>query len=272
MLLETLSKSKIYELGHSLERDMPVYPAHPPFFMTLNNRHGDIELDCGYGSSNELVVMSGHHSTHIDALAHVSDYGKLYGGLEASDVQRGEHFKRGFRSLGVETIPPIFKRGIMLDIPRLRGKDVLDPAEAITAEDLERAATQQRVSIQPGDCVLIRTGWGRYWNDAPTFNGGRGGVPGPDIGAAEWLAKHQVFLTGADTVAYERRAPEIEGLPIHQFLIAKNGIYLIECLNLEELASAQVDEFLFVSLPLRLTGATGSPIRPVAIELHGGNL
>lgn len=268
MKYNELLHSKCFDLSQPFDKHMPVMPTHPPFFMTLNNRHGDIEGDfgdCGYGSANEIIITSGHHSTHIDSLGHVSDYGRLFGNVEASKAQKGAGLQRGLTQHGVENIDPIVKRGVLLDICLFKGKTYLDAAEAITAEDLEQAASKQGVSVNPGDCVLIRTGWSVFWNDHKTYIGENGGIPGPDLTAAKWLAQKRVFLSGSDTLPFELRTPDEKGLPVHQELISKNGIHIIECLNLEELAKASVYEFVFIALPLRITGATGSPIRPIAL-------
>ncbi|WP_274650912.1 cyclase family protein [Paenibacillus humicola] len=267
MRFQDVLSGKKYDLGHPLDRGTPVWPSHPPFFMTLNNRHGDVPdaSNCGYGSANEVIVTSGHHSTHIDALGHISSHGALYGDVAAADVQRGRGQQRGLVSHGVETIEPIVRRGIMLDIPLLKGKSHLEAAEPVTEGDLQAAAGKQDVSVQAGDCVLIRTGWSRFYGDKNVYLAGGGGLPGPDITAAKWLAGKGIFLTGSDTIVYEQMVPDGPGLPVHQELIARCGIHLIECLNLEELAADQVYEFLFVCIPLKITGATGSPVRPVAI-------
>jgi kynurenine formamidase len=266
--IQDLINSKCYDLGHSLDRETPIYPSHPPFYMTLGNRHGDIKGifgDCGYGSANEVIVTSGHHSTHIDSLAHISDYGTLFGDIKAEDVQKGVGFQRGFTKHGVETIQPIIRRGVMLDIPVLKGRNCLEIAEPVTDKDLQDAIEAQKVQIEKGDCILIRTGWSQHWKDKQMYLGGNGGIPGPDMSAAKWLLKHNVFLAGSDTIAFELRSPEEPSLPVHQELIARNGVHLIECLNLEELSQDNVYEFLFIAIPLKITGATGSPIRPIAL-------
>ena len=259
--------SKCYDLGQAMERDIPIWPSHPPFFMTISLRHGDIEdpSGCGYGGANEVIMTSGHHSTHIDALSHISTHGKLYGDVNVADIQKGAGPKRGMTVHGVENIPPIVKRGILLDIPRLKGKDHLSAAEVISSNDLQQAAERQNVAIKEGDCVLVRTGWTKFWHDRDAYIGMETGLPGPDLEAAKWLADQKIFLTGSDTLPYEVRKPQVPGLPVHQELINKNGIYIVECLNLEELAADQVYEFLYVAIPLKITGATGSPIRPIAL-------
>lgn len=95
-LLEMLNAARQFDLSQPMVKGMPIHPAHPPYHITLNNRHGDIVRQCGHSSSNEMMVMSTHAGTHIDALCHVSEHGKLYGGLEAAEEQRGSKL---FKSL-----------------------------------------------------------------------------------------------------------------------------------------------------------------------------
>lgn len=145
------------------KRHADIYPTHPPFHITLNNRHGDLNRGCGYSSSNELIITSARTSTHIDALAHVSENGKLHGGVNAAAAQQGTEL---FKEHGVETIRPIFRRGVLLDIACARKVDVLKPAAEVTVADLETAAKNAAVAIHPGDVILLRTGWTRYWTDS----------------------------------------------------------------------------------------------------------
>jgi len=131
--------------------------------------------------------------------------------------------------------------------------------------ELEAVATRQGVAIEPGDVVLIRTGWIQQWNDVETYRGDRVGNPGPDASAAEWLAAKQIRATGTDTIPHEVTQPNNPEMPVHMILLARNGIHIMEMVNLEELARDQVYSFLFIATPLKLVGGTGSPIRPIAI-------
>jgi kynurenine formamidase len=138
----------------------------------------------------------------------------------------------------------------------------------ITAAELEAACVQGAISVEPGDVVLIRTGWPHsHWQDSIAFVGFMSGVPGPDEGAARWLTSKKVFLTGADTIAFEWLAPQAGHslLPVHAILLVEEGIHILEVLNLEGLAQDGVREFLFVASPLKIVGATGSPVRPLAL-------
>jgi kynurenine formamidase len=168
---------------------------------------------------------------------------------------------------GIETMAPLVCRGVLLDVAGANGTEVLEPGEPVTAHDLDRATNWASVEVRPGDAVLIRTGWSRHWSDPATFVGLERGAPGPDESAARWLAERRVTLTGGETVAYEQIPPE-QGhalLPVHVLLLVEHGIHIVEMLDLERLAANRVYEFVFVLAPLKIVGATGSPVRPLAV-------
>lgn len=258
-----LARAKIYDLAQPLQQRMPVSPNHPGFRMALLRRHGDMVRADGGSAANEMMVMGGHTGTHVDALCHVSHNGRLYGGQDAEQAQRGGLFSVH----GVETIAPIFCRGVMLDIPALLGVEVLAPGAPISAEHLSAAVARQGVEVCAGDAVLVRSGWPKFWAEPEKFTGLVEGVPGPDESAARWLVEHRVRATGAETIAYECIYPGRGHalLPVHRILLVENGIHVIEVLNLTELARDRVSEFLFVLTPLKVVGATGVPVRPVAV-------
>lgn len=217
----------------------------------------------GSSAANEMFVSGGHVGTHIDALAHVSFEGRLHGGVDAAAAQRGGRFSEH----GAELIPPLFTRGVLLDVAGAHGVDVLDPGYGVTAEDLGKAAARAGVVPGAGDVALVRTGWARNFGDAATYLGHDTGVPGVAEDGAAWLAERGVVATGTDTTAYEQ-IPAGEGhrlLPVHRLLLVEHGVYIMEHLNLEDAAAAGLAEFLFVLAPLRIVGGTGSPIRPLAV-------
>jgi kynurenine formamidase len=262
-LWELFAGARIYDLAQPLQQRMPVSPNHPGFRMALLRRHGDLVRADGGSASNEMIMIGGHTGTHIDALCHVSHEGFLHGGYNASDAQKGGSFS----VLGVETIPIVACRGVMLDIPALFGVEVLAPGTPITAADLEKASERQGVEVRAGDAVLIRSGWPRYWHDSDTFVGLTHGAPGPDESGAAWLADRKIRVSGAETIAYECIHPG-KGhavLPVHRILLVENAIHIIEVLNLSELAREKVSEFLFILTPLKIVGGTGSPVRPIAV-------
>jgi len=261
---EPLLGARVYDLAQPLEAATPTSPNHPPFRMALLRRHGDVVRADGGSAANEMFTMGGHTGTHIDALCHVSAGMRLHGGLDAAEAARGGRF----RHLGVDAIAPMVCRGVLLDVPRALGVEALEAAHPITADELRRTCRVHDVEVREGDAVLVRSGWpvGRY-QDGPAYAGWATGVPGPDESAACWLAERRVRVTGADTIAYEWLAPGTghSRLPVHRILLVESGIHIVEVMALEELARDGVREFLFVLAPLRLVGATGSPVRPLAV-------
>jgi kynurenine formamidase len=262
-----LGDARIYDLAHPFEPTMPVSPNHPGFRMALLRRHGDVVRTDGSSASNEILVMGGHTGTHIDALAHVSKDGWLTGNLSADDTQRGGRFK----ALGAETIAPIICRGLLLDVAGHRGIETLPAGDRIDGTELQSVADAQGVAPARGDAILIRSGWARHWADNPRYLGHESGVPGPDVSAAAWLAAAGPSVVGHDSMAFEWLGPGAghAELPVHAELIVNQGVHIIENLDLETLARDRVFEFLFFCLPLPLVGATGSPVRPVAVVPAG---
>jgi kynurenine formamidase len=254
---------RIYDLSHPLEPSMPVSPNHPGYRMALLRRHGDLVRANGDSAANELLVLGGHTGTHIDGLAHVSRAGHLYGGIDAAEAQRGGRFG----SLGVETIAPIFGRGILLDIAGHRQVPALAPAEPITADDLQAVADAHGLDPSGATAIMVRSGWARHWGEPARYLGRESGVPGPDVSAAAWLSATGPVVVGHDSMAFEQLEPGAGhvSLPVHGALIAERGIHILENVNLEALAADGVHEFLFVCLPLPFVGATGSPVRPIAV-------
>lgn len=251
------------DLSHPMQKGMPIHPAHPPFHITLNNRHGDVLRCCGHSSSNELMVTSTHSSTHIDALCHVSEHGALYGKHIAAEEQQGTGL---FKVHGAETIGPIFRRAVLLDVAKTLGVEALEPAYEVSVADLEAAEKAAGAEVRPGDIALVRTGWARFWADSPRYLGlDSAGAPGPGVAAGRWLAERRPFSVGSDTSAFEVMNHHDITLEVHMILIAQNGIHIIENLDLEEIGGAATGAFAFVALPVRISGATGSPIRPIAL-------
>jgi kynurenine formamidase len=183
----------------------------------------------------------------------------LHGGVH---VDSGVQTSAGFKVLGIDQMAPIVGRGVLLDVA---GANRLEPEHAITIEDLERSAAGASVEIREGDVVLVRTGYGALWSQPEQYLRAAG-VSGA---ASRWLAELKVKAVGADNIAWDVLGPTDPELgvtlPGHVLLLVRAGIPIIENLNLEELAAAKVYEFGFVCLPLKMRGATGSPVRPIAI-------
>ncbi len=247
---------KVYDLAQPYFVGMPHHPTHPPFLFSLVKQHGEYTGPAGNSSAADAIALGSHVGTHIDALCHFSCGGKLYGGEPVAEQQS---YTGGVRKYSVDTIAPIYRRGVLLDL----AADGPLPADfEVTPRHLDDAAGRQQVEIRPGDVVLLRTGWARYFTDPVKFiNETRG--PGPSIDGGRWLSSRGVFAAGSDTVAFEK-LPD-PSMPVHVHLLVESGIHIIECLNLEELAEAREYVFTFIAAPLKIVGATGAPVRPLAV-------
>ncbi len=254
-LIASIRGLRVIDLAQPYYTGMPHHPSHPPFLYGLNKKHGDYVNPGGGSSASEGLALGAHVGTHIDALCHFTCNGKLFGGEDVAGVQA---YGTGLERHTVDTIAPIFRRGVLLDIPKVMGLAVLPKTFVITPEHMTAAG----VEIHAGDVVLIRTGWARYWDDAKQFIS-EVHSPGPGLAGAQWLSERKVFAAGSDTAPFEfTPSPEMN---VHVHLLVESGIHIIECLNLEELAESGATEFLFVAAPLKIRGGTGSPIRPVAL-------
>lgn len=258
-LLDSIGSARVFDLEQLRYAGAPSHPAHLPGFNYFLHRHharGATEARTG---ASGVVVMPEHSGTHIDALSHQAENLTLHGGI---DVDSGVQTSAGFRVLGVETMAPLVGRGVLLDVA---GPKRLAPEHAITPEELERAAVQAGVDVREGDVVLVRTGYGALWAEPAEYLKGAG----VSAAGSRWLIDRKVKAVGADNMAWDVMGPTDPELgvtlPGHILLLVRAGIPIIENLNLEELAAAGVHEFAFVCLPLKMRGATGSPVRPIAL-------
>jgi len=254
---------------------MPLFPGHPPF-QVLNYRTprgirvsgaepwGPVN-DAGLGYMAEYVMATSHSGAHVDALAHmtVGDDMHWYGG--SADA----HLSDFGPTVGdASALPPFFTRGVLLDAAGHRGVACLPKGSPIDAAELEAIASAQGVAVEPSDVVVIRTGYMGLWPDAEAMAAHK--TPGPDLSAARWLLERGIVATGTDTETYEVQpapdpGPTGNPQPVHTLLLIEHGIYLMESLDLEALARERVYEFLFIALPLKIRGATGSMVDPVAV-------
>jgi kynurenine formamidase len=261
-LIQSASNAQIYDLEQPRYSGAPIPHSHAPGFVyTLHRRHEAGMGEARTGASGYLY-MDEHSGTHIDALTHQAENLRLYGGREV-DVHL--QTSTGFTEMGVDTIAPIVCRGVLLDVAAYRGVDVIDAGQHMTRADLEATASQQGVTIREGDVVLVRTGNGARWKEPGVYLAGAG----VRSQASQWLAEQKVKAVGADNVAWDVSG-EVDSelkvtLPGHIILLVRHGIYILENLFLEDLARDRRYEFLFVCLPLKIQGGTGSPIRPIAI-------
>ena len=212
----------------------------------------------GFQFADDCIFMPLHTGTHIDALCHAWYDDKLYNGFAGDSVR-----SQGAQHCGVDKLPPMVARGVLLDIVSLRGGPLAD-GESIGREALEQALAAAGTTLAPGDVVLIRTGWQERHEGAAEAD--FDAEPGLDVEGAEWLAAADVAAIGADNFAIEAMPfPPGEVFPVHKRLLRDFGVPLIEGMVLKPLAETGRTVFAFVAAPLPIIGATGSPLTPLAI-------
>ena len=254
---------EVLRLAQLLSSKTPV-PAHRCGLQHFMGRDGgDYAAGAGrpggFQFAEDSVVMPLHIGTHVDALCHAWYDDQLYNGYLGNTIRS----TTGAARLGVEKMPPIVTRGVLLDLVRLKGR-VLADGESIGIADLQAAAAAAGVLPGRGDAVLLRTGWLEAQKGVKKvdFNA----EPGIDADAAQWLAECCVAMVGADNFAIEVLPfPEGKVFPVHQLLIRDFGVPLLEGLMLDPLVASGRHEFLFIASPLPIVGATGSPLAPVVV-------
>jgi kynurenine formamidase len=271
-----VKEGRIYSLARERFRGMPLFPGHPQFEVLVYRTPQGLRAqgdepwgpgnDAGLGYASEIVFGTTHTGAHVDAHAHmtVGEDDRWYGGCARTDL--GDFGPlRGDAS----ELPPFWARGLLYDVPGFRGIEFLGKGEPVAAGELAEIGSAQGIGEPAeGDVVLVRTGYMSHFPDAERMAAHRG--PGPDITVARWLVECGVVATGSDTETYEVQPAPDPGAPanpqpVHTYLLIERGVYLMESLDLEELARDRVYEFLFVALPLKIRGATGSMIDPVAV-------
>ncbi|MEX0960067.1 MAG: cyclase family protein [Burkholderiales bacterium] len=248
------------ELGHKLEMDMPFFGTRR-FDVHLKRTGGPMGSNKRYTNEELVITEIGQVGTQMDAFTHQSIDGLFYNCVRTEDIAT----RNGFTAMGIDQLGTLITRGVLIDIAALKGVDVLPSDYEITVADLQAALRRQGVSIQPGDAVLIRTGWSKHWgNDNARYVSN---CPGLGIAAAQWLLGRDVMLLGSDNWPVEI-APNPDkslSLPVHQLALVVHGVHLIENMKLDELAAKQVYEFAFIVQPIRVKGGTGSAVAPVAV-------
>jgi len=219
-----------------------------------------------FATSDDAVSMGLQAATHWDALAHVSYGGFLYNGFPASSVTDA-----GAAHCGVDKAGTIVTRGVLLDVARARGVDRLEGAHAIGADDLEAARELAKVDVEPGDVVLIRTGQIRVLHDGDKNAYGHPS-PGPGMRAVQWFRDHDIAAVATDNLTFEVFPCERDDLflPVHLLDLRDIGLTQGQNFDLEALAADCADDgvftFLLEASPQPFTGATGSPVNPVATK------
>lgn len=238
---------------------------HTPHGTIVDNPNGLGErMNSKVSYTGDAISMYTHMGTHIDALNHFGLEGRIWNGF-TPEKHLGD---KGWKKTGAETIPPVIARGVLIDVATFKGLQVLTNNYRVNADDLKGALKQQDVQLEKGDVVLIRTGQARHYHDAGKY---LHEYPGINLDAVKWLVEDQgAMLLGADNLSLEAFPPEREDnwVPVHTYLLAERGVMFIEQMQLEELACDRVYEFAFIAASLKLRGASGSPMRPLALPVR----
>jgi kynurenine formamidase len=255
-----VKKGKVYSLAVNLNAQWPA----------IRGREFRLKLDSPMTSPvgpNQLTAHDDQLMTHLalgtsmDGLGHVGINYRYYNGLTEEEV----YSPTGLKKLGLQDVPPIVSRGVLLDMARYAGVERLEAGVQFNTEEIKAAADMQGVVIGTGDVVLFHTGWMALLESDPKRYMAE--EPGLGKAGAQYLADLGVILVGADSRTVEVQ-PYADGevAPVHQILLAKNGVYLLEHVRTDELAADQAYEFLFVMAAPRIEGSVQAIVHPVAIR------
>jgi kynurenine formamidase len=250
--LAGVRRGRVYDLGHVLDERVPVFPGRY-FKQTLVTTAHHANPGGGVGENEvnwitELVSGTMQLGTHLDALSHLQMGDRGYGGLTVEELAD----TNGVRHLGIETVPQIVTQGWLVDVSGLGAGEVIEPEHCV------------EIDPEPGDAVLFHTGWSRHWNQPEVYLSGE---PGPGCELAQWLADRDVALTGCDTWSYGPVPPEDPDRPfrVPQILNIDHGVFVVENLDLAELAADGVRRFALILTHPKLRGATGAWTSPIAV-------
>ena len=267
-VLKQVAGGKVYDLGVDLFVGMPTCCApfgDPTFqiFMTHTPAQDPSKELLSY--SGDGVSMYTHTGTHLDTLNHFGLHGKIWNQVSSKDALG----VRGWTKSGADKYPPIIARGVLIDVAKSKNVAYLPTSYSITVADLQDALKKQGTTLRPGDVVLIRTGVMTLWPDQAKYR--LADQAGLSLEAAQWLVEgQQAMLLGADNFGVESFPSKDPAnfVPVHTYLLAERGVSLLEAMWLEDLSKDQVYEFLFIASPLKMRGATASPLRPLAIPIR----
>ena len=252
---------EVIELGQVLSASMPFSNAR---VFELHTKRTVMNPGTNRRGSNEEIVFSeiGQVGTQFDGFSHQTIGDSLYNCNKLDDIQT----RNGFKRLGVEHVGALMTRGVLVDVAALKGTPMLPDTYEITVSDLQQALQREKISLQAGDAIIINTGWGTLWGK----DNDRYGRSNPGLGAAgaEWLARQNPMLVGADVAPINvtpNPDPQVNN-PVHQIMLVISGVHLLENLKLDELSQKQVYEFAFIIQPLKIQGATGSTVAPIAVR------
>lgn len=266
-----VQRGQVYDLGHVLDEKVPAFPGrsfrqHLTTSAHLLNRRRPDAGSLGWGENNvnwivDVVSGTSQLGTHLDALNHLQIGDRFYNGHTLTDLAE----EWGTNKLGMETVPQIITRGVLVDVARLHQVERLERGHIISIAEVTAALKRQKVHLERGDAVLFHTGWGDLWmQDNETYLSGE---PGPGIELAAWLVEQGVALSGCDTWSFGPVPAEDPALPfvVPQMLNVRHGLFIVENLSTSELARDKIYKFMFILSHAKVRGATGAWVSPAAV-------
>jgi len=272
-LLSLIKTGKVYSLGIPHFEGLPKPEPMVSFTLTPRIRHGDLDVITPASAAAETITMSVHTATHIDALCHIGEHQdasgrpdpggevRLYAGKGKTVAAKDNVSYQGQLYLSAGDMVPIIQRGILLDVAGFKGVEVLPDSYEITVEDVQGTLEWEGIKITPGTAVIFRTGFYKHFREGNQAY--MDAIAGPGLPVAQYLVTAGVNLVGADNMTVESLPPMDHR--VHRFLLVHNGVTLVENIFLEMLAAEKAYEFLLIITPLRIYGATGSWVNPIAI-------
>ncbi|MCH2129825.1 MAG: cyclase family protein [Pirellulaceae bacterium] len=279
---------KVFDLGISYNRQSYAWPGHSPGeIMSFRTPEGvKRQADLGFVVSDArrtgwhscAIFMNDNVATQIDSLCHATegDDNHWYNGF--TEAEWGGNW--GPRRCDASTIPPIVARGVLMDVPRVKGLEVLPSHYPISVQDLKETLAKQKVQLQPGDVVLVRTGTLQFWGETGADHESIDmyDSAGLTLESARWLVEeHGAMMLGTDTSGLEYKPHPSEAddyaekyksfMPVHNYLLIEQGVHIAEFHNLEELAADGVYEFCYMCTTAKIKGSTaGFALRPIALK------
>ncbi len=261
---------KVYNLGLPVQRSgVPVFDYRgAPQRLTLTSQtdEGNFALygaPSGLGANEDVLVIAAHNGTHMDALCHVYSDGQMYNGYDKDSFQS----QNGAGHCGIDKTGGFATRAVLADLAGQAGVECLEPGYKVSGDEIEKCLAAQGVSVQPGDMLLVRTGWLDLF-DRVTASGEPVpfAQPGLSLSCVDFVRDNELAAVGADNAAIECIPfDEDRFLAVHIELLVKLGVTLIEHLQLKQMAADKCYSALFVAAPMLVTGGSGSPVNPIAI-------
>lgn len=265
-----VKRGKIYDLGRVLDENVPKFPGRYWHQTLVSSSHDLNTRKSPYGGKGwgknqinwvtELVNGTYQVGTQLDGLNHLQIGERFYNGYEMKDIVE----EWGTNKLGIEMIPPIVTRGVLIDLTEENNGQKLEIGKIVTVAMVENFLKKHQIQMKSGDALLFHTGWGSLWTKHKEFLKGE---PGPGLEVADWIVRKRISVTGCDTWSFGAVPGEDPERPfqVPQMLNVKHGVFILENLKTEELARDKIHEFQLMITHTKSKGATAAQVSPAAV-------